>query len=60
MHARPRARVEKLKKSRTGAPLELTGDTAAKSLPANEGDERDVGSISGLGRSSGGGNGKPL
>ena len=29
-------------------------------LPANAGDERDVGSIPGLGRSPGGGNGNPL
>ena len=29
-------------------------------MPANAGDVRDVGSISGLGRSSGGGNGNPL
>ena len=31
-----------------------------KSLPANAGDVRDVGSISGLGRSRGGGHGNPL
>ena len=31
-----------------------------KNLPANAGDIRDVGSISGLGRSPGGGNGNPL
>ena len=31
-----------------------------KNLPANAGDVRDVGSIPGLGRSSGGGNGNPL
>ena len=29
-------------------------------LPANAGDERDVGSVPGLGRSPGGGNGNPL
>ena len=31
-----------------------------KNLPANAGDLRDVGSISGLGRSPGEGNGNPL
>ena len=31
-----------------------------KSLPANAGDARDTGSIPGLGRSPGVGNGKPL
>ena len=31
-----------------------------KNLPANAGDIRDVGSIPGLGRSSGGGHGNPL
>ena len=31
-----------------------------KNLPANEGDIRDVDSISGLGRSPGGGHGNPL
>ena len=33
---------------------------AVKNPPANAGDIRDVGSISGLGRSPGGGNGNPL
>ena len=33
---------------------------AVKSLPANAGDIRDTGSISGSGRSPGGGNGNPL
>ena len=33
---------------------------AVKDLPANAGDRRDVGSIPGLGRSPGGGNGNPL
>ena len=33
---------------------------AVKNLPANAGDIRDVGSILGLGRSLGGGNGNPL
>ena len=32
----------------------------AKKLPANAGDIRDLGSISGLGKSLGGGNGNPL
>ena len=31
-----------------------------KNLPANEGDLRDMGSIPGWGRSSGGGNGTPV
>ena len=31
-----------------------------KNLPTNAGDMRDLGSISGLGRSSGGGHGNPL
>ena len=31
-----------------------------KSLPSNEGDAGDVGSVPGLGRSPGGGNGNPL
>ena len=31
-----------------------------KNLPANAGDKKDVGSILGLGRSLGGGNGNPL
>ena len=31
-----------------------------KNLPANAGDTRDMGSFSGLGRSSGEGNGNPL
>ena len=31
-----------------------------KNLPANAGDIRDSGSVPGLGRSSGGGNGNPL
>ena len=31
-----------------------------KNLPANGGDARDMGSISGLGRSPGGGHGNPL
>ena len=34
--------------------------TVVKNLPANAGDARDVGSISGLGRSPGGGNDNPL
>ena len=31
-----------------------------KNLPANAGDVRDMGSVSGLGRSPGGGHGNPL
>ena len=36
------------------------GGAVVKNLPANAGDARDVGSISGLGRSPGGGNDNPL
>ena len=37
-----------------------SGRSAVKSLPANAGDTRDVGSIPELGRSSGGRNDNPL
>ena len=42
--------------------VHLTSQVAlvVKNLPANAGDLRDVGSIPGKGRSSGGGNGNPL
>ena len=43
--------------------LELGASQVAlvvKNLPANAGNIRDMGSIPGLGRSTGGGNGKPL
>ena len=36
------------------------GDTVSKNLPASAGDARDSGSIPGLGRSPGVGNGNPL
>ena len=36
------------------------GDTSGKDLPADAGDTRDVGSISGSGRSPGGRHGHPL
>ena len=36
------------------------GGSVVKTPPANAGDARDVGSIPGLGRSLGGGNGYPL
>ena len=36
------------------------GDSAVKNLPANAGDTKDTGSVSGLGRSVGGGNDNPL
>ena len=36
------------------------GGTVVKNLPANAGDARDLGSVSGLGRSPGVGNGNPL
>ena len=58
MHVQTRNRNTQEEQNWT--PLELTGDTVAKNLPANAGHIRDVGSISGLGRSSGGGNGNPL
>ena len=36
------------------------GDSVVKNLPANAGDIRDLGSVSGLGRSPGGRHGNPL
>ena len=36
------------------------GGPVVKNLPANAGDIRDTGSVSGLGRSAGEGNGNPL
>ena len=36
------------------------GGSVVKNLPASAGDARDMGSIPGSGRSSGGGNGTPL
>ena len=36
------------------------GGTVVKNLPANAGDPRDVGSVPGLGRFPGEGNGNPL
>ena len=42
-------------------PINLLLDgSVVKNQPANAGDTRDVGSISGLGRSPGGGHGNPL
>ena len=38
----------------------FSGGTVVKNLPANAGDTKDVGSIHGLGRFPGGGNGNPL
>ena len=40
--------------------LGFLDDAVVKNPPANAGDARDVGSIPGLGRSPGGGTGKPL
>ena len=40
--------------------LGFPGGTVVKNLPANSGDIRDMGSITGLGSSPGGGNGNPL
>ena len=42
------------------ADLGFPGGASGKELPANAGEVRDVGSIPGLGRSPGGGNGIPL
>jgi len=39
---------------------DFLGGAVVKNPPANAGDERDVGSIPGLGRSPGVGNGNPL
>ena len=36
------------------------GGTVVKNLPANAGNAKDMGSVPGWGRSSGGGNGNPL
>ena len=36
------------------------GGAVVKNSPANAGDKRDMGSVSGLGRSPGGGNGNSL
>ena len=44
-------------KTQTGASQVVL---VVKNLPANAGDKKDVGSILGLGRSLGGGNGNPL
>ena len=38
----------------------FSGGSVVKNPPSNAGDTRDAGSIPGLGRSSGGGNGNPL
>ena len=38
----------------------MPGDTVVKNPPANAGDARDAGSIPGLRRFPGGGNGNPL
>ena len=38
----------------------FTGGSVVKNLPAKSENARDVGSVPGLGRSSGGGNGNPL
>ena len=43
-----------------GFPGGASGLKKNKTLPANAGDIRDLGSIPGLGRSPGGGNGNPL
>ena len=40
--------------------LDFPGGSAVKNLPANAGDTEDTGSVPGLGRSPGGGNGNPL
>ena len=40
--------------------MSFPGGTEVKNPPANAGDTKDVGSIPGLGRSLGGGNGNPF
>ena len=40
--------------------MDFPGGTSSKNPPVNEGDVRDVGLISGSGRSARGGNGNPL
>ena len=40
--------------------MQLLGGSGVKNLPANTGDRGDSSSISGTGRSPGGGNGNPL
>ena len=40
--------------------FQFTGGSVVKNLPANAGHERDSGSVAGLERSPGGGNGNPL
>ena len=40
--------------------MSLPGGSVVKNPPANAGDARDAGSISGSGRSPGGGHGNPL
>ena len=42
------------------ASLDFPGGTVVRNLPASAGDIRHTGSIPGLGRSPGGGNGNPL
>ena len=52
--------VSAVKNCRTLRSLIFLGGALVKILPANAGDARDVGLITGLGRSPGGGNGNPL
>ena len=47
-------------KAITKIPLGFPGDSAVKTTPANKRDARDMGSISGSGRSLGEGHGNPL
>ena len=47
----------RMEETNTVSPLQAL---VGKNLPANVGDKRDVGSISGLGRSPRGGHGNPL
>ena len=42
------------------SPLQSPVDLVVENLPANAGDTTDMGSVPGLGRPSGGGNGNPL
>ena len=55
-----RATVHGVTKSQTQLSKHSTGGSVVKNLPASVGDTGDAGSIPGLGRSFGGGNGNPL
>ena len=52
--------LRKTKVKQFKLPQDFPGGTVVKILPANAGDTGEAGSISGSGRSPGGGNGNPL